>query len=69
VPATNDRHLSAEAKCHLEAIGDYIARDNPARALSFLQESRSKCTGLTEMPAPPAKICPVCGGVATATIC
>jgi len=43
-------HLSAEAEYDLEVIGDYIARDNPARALSFLQELRSKCLGLSDMP-------------------
>ena len=34
----------------METTGDYIARDNPARALSFLQELRSKCLGLADMP-------------------
>ena len=43
-------HLSAEAEYDLETIGDHIARDNPARALSFLQELRSKCLGLADMP-------------------
>lgn len=43
-------HLSVEAEYDLEVIGDYIARDNPARALSFLQELRSKCLGLADMP-------------------
>lgn len=43
-------HLSAEAEYDLEAIGDYIARDNPARALSFLEELRSKCLDLVDMP-------------------
>jgi len=43
-------HLTAEAEYDLEAIGDYIARDNPKRALSFLQELRSKCLGLADMP-------------------
>lgn len=43
-------HLSAEAEHDLEAIGDFIARDNPTRALSFVQELRAKCLGLGEMP-------------------
>jgi len=43
-------HLTAEAEYDLETISDYIARDNPARALSFLHELRSKCLGLAEMP-------------------
>ena len=42
-------HLTAEAERDLEAIGDYIARDNPARALSFVQELRGKCLGLADM--------------------
>lgn len=42
--------LSAEAEYDLETIGDYIARDNPERALSFLHELRSKCLGLADMP-------------------
>lgn len=43
-------NLSAEAEYDLETIGDYIARDSPARALNFLQELRSKCLGLADMP-------------------
>ncbi|OZA32232.1 MAG: plasmid stabilization protein [Novosphingobium sp. 17-62-9] len=43
-------HLSAEAERDLEAIGDHIARDNPLRALTFLQELRLKCLGLAQMP-------------------
>lgn len=42
--------LSAEAELDLEAIGDFIARDDPSRALSFLHELREKCLGLAEMP-------------------
>ncbi len=43
-------HLSAEAEHDLEAIGDFIARDNPARAVIFLEDLRSKCQGLADMP-------------------
>ncbi|TPE59212.1 type II toxin-antitoxin system RelE/ParE family toxin [Sandaracinobacter neustonicus] len=43
-------HLSAEAEYDLEAIGDYIAQDNPQRALSFLHDLRIKCTELADMP-------------------
>lgn len=43
-------HLTAEAEFDLEAIGDFIARDNPARALSFLRELRGKCLDLADMP-------------------
>lgn len=43
-------HLTAEAEFDLEAIGDFIARDNPSRALSFLRELREKCLSLADMP-------------------
>ena len=43
-------HLSAEAEADLEAIGDDIARDNPRRALSFVQDLRAKCLALADMP-------------------
>ncbi|SCX35860.1 type II toxin-antitoxin system RelE/ParE family toxin [Agrobacterium rosae] len=39
-----------DAEQDLESIGDYIARDNPLRALSFVQELRIKCTALADMP-------------------
>ncbi len=42
--------ISAEAEQDLEAIGHYIARENPARAVSFLRELRAKCATLEEMP-------------------
>lgn len=38
------------AEAELEAIGDYIARDNPRRALSFVLEMRDKCMSLADMP-------------------
>ena len=34
----------------LEEIGDYIARDNPRRAASFVTELRSQCVKLTRSP-------------------
>jgi plasmid stabilization system protein ParE len=43
--------ISAEAERDLEAIGDYIARDNPQRAISFVREIREQCVQLAEMPA------------------
>lgn len=43
-------HFSAGAEHDLETIGDYIARDNPARAISFLRELREKCLGLADFP-------------------
>ncbi len=42
--------LTREAERDLERIGDYIARDNPARAVTFLRELRDKCLSLAEMP-------------------
>jgi len=34
------------ARAELETIGDYIARDNPRRAVSFVRELRDKCLGM-----------------------
>lgn len=34
----------------LEGIGDYIARDNPRRAVSFVAELRSQCAKLARTP-------------------
>jgi toxin ParE1/3/4 len=42
--------ILADAEAELEAIGDYIARDNSRRALSFVRELRDKCMSLTDMP-------------------
>lgn len=42
--------FSAEAESDLETLGDYIARDNPARAISFLGELRQQCRGLADFP-------------------
>lgn len=41
--------IATEAEDDLERIGDYIAQDNPRRALSFIAELRDKCIGLGEM--------------------
>jgi len=38
------------AEAELEAIGDYIARDNQRRALSFVRELRHKCMSLADTP-------------------
>lgn len=43
-------HISAEAKHDLRAIGDYIARDNPDRAIGFMQELRAQCLELADQP-------------------
>jgi len=42
--------FSHEAERDLEQIADYIARDNPRRALSFVQELRVSCEDLASMP-------------------
>jgi len=38
------------AERDLEEIGDYIARDNPSRALSFIQELRRHCNRIALTP-------------------
>ncbi|KFL30050.1 plasmid stabilization protein [Devosia riboflavina] len=38
-----------EARDDLEGIGDYIAADNPARALSFVLEISERCEDLSDM--------------------
>lgn len=38
------------AEQDLEAIGDYIARDNPARAVTFVRELREQCKRITGNP-------------------
>lgn len=43
-------YLSAEAEQDLEAVGDYIARDNPGRAATFIQELRTICMDLATLP-------------------
>ena len=44
--------FSVLAESDLEEIGDYIARDNPERAVSFIQEIR---VGAAKSP-PPRKL-------------
>jgi toxin ParE1/3/4 len=41
--------LTAAAEADLEAIGDYIAHDDPIRALSFVRELFRSCTELADM--------------------
>lgn len=47
--------FTAEAKADLQHIGDYIAKDNPARALSFVEELERKCRTIAASP----KACPL----------
>jgi plasmid stabilization system protein ParE len=42
--------LSAEAEAGLEEIGDYIAKDNPRRAISFTRELRDAALALADHP-------------------
>jgi plasmid stabilization system protein ParE len=42
--------FSPIARQDLLEIGDYIAQDNPARALSFVDELEDSCRGLLETP-------------------
>ena len=42
--------LSSEARKDLIAIGDYIARDNPLRASTFVRELVKTCVELSSMP-------------------
>ena len=39
-------YFSPQAERDLEEIGDYIAQDNPQRALSFIEELRARCQKL-----------------------
>ena len=43
--------LSPRAEADLEAIGDYIARDNPKRAVSFVTELHLRCQRIADAPA------------------
>ncbi len=42
--------LSPRAVADLEEIADYIARDNPVRAATFIAELEAKCRAITETP-------------------
>jgi plasmid stabilization system protein ParE len=42
--------ITAEAEADLEAIGDYIARENPLRAISFVRELYQLCLDIADMP-------------------
>jgi|SRR5690606_20914537 len=43
-------YLTNEAERDLESIADYIAKDNPRRAITFVRELRSTCLNLPSMP-------------------
>ena len=42
--------FTSDAEADLESIGDYIARDNPQRAISFVRELRACCLELAFLP-------------------
>ena len=42
--------LTPLAEQDLEAIGDYIAGDNPTRAVSFIRELRDQCQRIAANP-------------------
>ncbi|MEZ5477616.1 MAG: type II toxin-antitoxin system RelE/ParE family toxin [Thiolinea sp.] len=42
--------FSPESENDLEAIADYIAEDNPAKALNFVQELKEHCENLSNFP-------------------
>jgi toxin ParE1/3/4 len=42
--------FSPRAEADLEEIGDYIARDNSARAVTFLDELREHCSAIVNAP-------------------
>jgi plasmid stabilization system protein ParE len=42
--------FSKSAEADLEAIGDYIAKDNRTRAVSFVEEIQQRCVNLQQFP-------------------
>ena len=42
--------FTAEAEADLACIGDFIARDNPRRAVGFVTEPIERCLQLAEFP-------------------
>jgi len=42
--------LSQRAAIDLEEIGDYIARDNPHRAITFVDELQAACRKIADHP-------------------
>lgn len=43
-------YFTPQAESDLEEIGDYIALDNPNRAVSFVQEMRQHCERIADGP-------------------
>lgn len=42
--------ITLQARTDLEAIAEWIGRDNPKRAISFLDELLARCQSLSEHP-------------------
>jgi len=42
--------FSQNAKIDLESIGDFIAVDNPGRAVTFIQEIKERCYSVCDAP-------------------
>lgn len=42
--------FTSEARADLHSIGDIIAKENPLRALTFVEELEARCQVLLEMP-------------------
>src|SRR5437867_12553857 len=42
--------ITAAAESDLESIADWIAQDNPTRALTFITELRRRCETLVDAP-------------------
>ncbi|MCZ8081109.1 MAG: type II toxin-antitoxin system RelE/ParE family toxin [Rhodobacteraceae bacterium] len=42
--------ITSAAEADLEGIADYIARDNPVRAVSFVRELSERCLDIADMP-------------------
>ena len=42
--------FSRQAKLDLQSIADYIAVDNPSRALTFVEEIEARCLALGDFP-------------------
>ena len=43
-------HFTPQAEIDLEEVGDYIALDNPGRAVSFIREMRQHCEKIAGGP-------------------
>lgn len=43
-------YFTPQAEIDLEEIGDYIALDNPRRAVTFIQEIRRHCEKIADAP-------------------